>query len=145
MILLVSMAILGAALGAYLRPRPLAVVLALGAAGGIRGGLDLIVRLAGHKYDPPEWLLRLEAVVNAPSAGYLFVIGSAGGAALFAALLCMLLDETPYRPFWLPAEGGVRTRDRTGRYKRVADMIEERSIHAAAEARMHAAFDGEMR
>jgi len=145
MILLVVIAVLGAGLGAYLRPRPVAVVLSLGAAAGARGALDFVVALAGRKYDPPPWLEFLQAISISPSASYLSVLLAAGGGSLFAAVMCMFFDETPYRPFWLPPEGGVRARDGTGRYKRVADMIEERAIHAAAEARMHAAFDGDVR
>jgi len=143
MILLVVFAILGATFGAYMRPRPVAVALALLAAGGIRGGLDFIARLAHRDInDPPGWIDALKEMLEPSLAGYLPLIATAGGGALLAAVMCALFDDTPGRPFWMPSEGDVRIRDRTGKYKRVADMIETRSIHASAEARLHAAHDG---
>lgn len=146
MVLLIAFAILGAGLGAYLRPRPLAIVLALGLSAGVRGGLDFIAHLAARDAnDPPKWLATLDGIITPASAGYVPVIAAAAGGAVFSAVMCMFFDETPYRPFWMPAEGGVRTLDRNGRYKRVADMIEERSIHRSAEARLHAAHDGDPR
>lgn len=143
MILLAVFAVLGAAMGAYIRPRPVAVGLALLAAVGLRGGLDFVARLAHRDInDPPGWIDALKDMLEPAMAGYLPLIATAVGGALLAAILCAIFDKTPDRPFWMPSDGNDRKVDRTGRYKRVADMIEKRSIHNSAEARLHAAHDG---
>jgi hypothetical protein len=141
MILTILLALAGAALGAFLRPRLLAVVLAVGLSAGLRGGMDFVAHLSSQRDDAVGWGADLLRFLESPFTTYLVVISACGGAALFAALLCLLLEEKPVRPFWMPQEGDARRRDRTGRYVRAADMIEERAIHNRAEARVRAIFE----
>ena len=42
---------------------------------------------------------------------------------------------------WLPGEGAVRMKDKSGRLKRVAGMVEERSRTREAESRINSVFD----
>jgi len=136
---MVVMAVVGAALGAFMRPRVFAVALAIGLAGGLRGLLLYIARLAPiGDNGPPAWSQTLSHAFAGPLASYMMVMVAGGGGALFAALMCLLLDEKPVRPFWMPPEGDMRLRDRTGRYVRAAELIAERPIHAEAERRIQA-------
>lgn len=69
------------------------------------------------------------------------MIAVAGAGALFSALLCLILDERTAGALWLPHGDAARLRDRTGRYKRIADMVEIRPVQTAAEERVRSAFD----
>ncbi|MGA0603389.1 hypothetical protein ACO2Q3_21960 [Caulobacter sp. KR2-114] len=141
MILTVCIALFGAALGAFLRPRVLAVMLAAGVSAGVRAGPQFIGQLAGGREDADSWAGAMLRYFESPFTSYLVLIIAGAGAALFAALLCLFLEEKPAEPFWLPKEGDVRRRGRDGRYVRATGMIEERSIHNRAEARVRAAFE----
>ncbi|MBS0408452.1 MAG: hypothetical protein JSR86_00945 [Proteobacteria bacterium] len=142
MYLVVILALFGAALGAFLRPRPLAVAFAGGLSASLRPALLFVAHLTGQGDDAPTWAGAVERLMESPFASYLVLIAAGVGACLFAALLCLMFEEKPSRPFWMPQEGDVRRRDRTGRFVRATDMIEERAIHNHAEARVRAAFNG---
>jgi hypothetical protein len=142
MILLIVFAVFGAALGAYMRPRPVAVVLALVLAGAIRGGLQFAAHLIERTPAPPAWMTMLDSVIDAPGAGYVALIAVCGAGAFFSALMCLAFDHAPGEAFWLPKEGAVRRRDGTGRYQRLARMVEDRPNQSAAEARIKAAHSG---
>ncbi len=141
MILMICLALGGAALGAFLRPRLLAVAFAAGLAAASRAGPLFLAALSGGKDDSPNWGGDVVRFMESPLTGYLIVVSACAGAALFAALLTLFLEEAPSRPFWMPPEGDARLRDRTGRFIRAAEMIEERSIHNRAEANIRAHFD----
>lgn len=141
MILTVVIALLCAALGAFLRPRALAVVLAVGLSSGVRAAALFVADLAGARDDAATWGGDMLRFFESPFTSYLVLTIAGAGAALFAGLLCLLLEEKPVEPFWLPKEGDLRRRGRDGRYIRAAEMIEERAIHNRAEARVRAAHD----
>jgi hypothetical protein len=143
MVLVITFALVGAVLGAYLRPRPLAIVIAIGVPGGLRGMLSWVAGMIGQPDDPAPWQVMVAKVAADPVSGYLPVIAAGAGGAVIAAVLCVLLEkEGQSLPFWMPQEGGVRTRDRTGRYKRLANMVEDRPLQSEAERRLHAAHEG---
>lgn len=141
MILTMTIALLGAALGAFLRPRVFAVVLAIGLSSGVRAGALFAANLAGGRDDADTWASAVLRYFESTLTSYPVLIIAGTGAALFAGLLCMLLEEKPVEPFWLPREGDERRRGRDGRYIRAAGLIEERAIHNRAEAHVRAAFD----
>jgi hypothetical protein len=140
MIALIVLAVVGATLGAFMRPRPMALVLALGLAGGLRAGMAFVAHLGEQRLDHPDWAQYLSIYMASPGAGYLPLMAAAGGGSLFAGLLCYLLPDGSTRAFWLPAEGDVRVPDRTGRYKRADDMVRERSAPTEHEQRMRDAL-----
>lgn len=141
MILTAMIALLGAALGAFLRPRALAVALAVGLSAGVRAAALLVARLSGAQDDAATWGGAVLRYFESAFTGYLVLIIAGTGAALFAGLLCLLVEEKPAEPFWLPREGDVRRRGRDGRYIRAAGLIEERAIHNRAEANVRAAYE----
>jgi hypothetical protein len=142
MVLLIVFAVFGAALGAYMRPRPVAVVLALVVAGAIRAGLQLAAGLIERTPAPPAWMTMLDDIIAAPEAGYVALIAVCGAGAFFSALMCLAFDHGPGEGFWLPKDGAVRRRDGSGRYQRLARMVEDRPEQSAAEARIKAAHGG---
>lgn len=141
MILTIFLALIGAALGAFLRPRVLAAAFAVALSAGSRGGALFMAHMAGGNDESVSWAGDVIRFMESPFTSYLVVVSACGGAAVFAGLLCLLLEDTPSRPFWMPAEGDVRLRDRNGRYIRAADMIEERAIHNRAEAAIRRNFE----
>ncbi len=141
MVLMILLALAGAALGVFLRPRVLAVAFALGLAAASPPSLLFVARLAGGGDNAAGWAGDIQRMMVPPFASYVVLISAGAGGALFAALLCLLLEEKPTKPFWLPQQGDARRRHRDGRFVRAPDMIEERSIHDRAEARIKAAFE----
>lgn len=141
MVLTMTIALLCAALGAFLRPRALAVVLAIALSAGTRAAAVFAGNMSGARDDADTWGGALLRYFESPLTSYLVLVIAGAGAALFAGLLCFLLEEKPVEPFWLPKEGDERRRGRDGRYVRAAGLIEERSIHNRAEARVRAAHD----
>ena len=141
MILMILLALAAAALGALLRPRMLAVLLAVGLAAGARPALLFLARLAGSGDDAAGWAGDIQRLMESPFTSYLALICVGAGAALFAALLRLLFEGRSARALWLPQEGDLRRRRRDGRFVRAPDMIEERPIHDRAEARIKAAFE----
>ena len=141
MILMILLGLTGAALGSLLRPRTLAVLLALGLAAGSRPGLLFVARLAGAGDAAGGWAGDIQRMLESPFASYGALICVGAGAALFTALLGLLFEGRSSRAFWLPREGDVRSRRRDGRFVRAPDMIDERSIHDRAEARIKAVFE----
>jgi hypothetical protein len=139
MAILIAFALIAAALGAYMRPRLLAVAVALGLAAGLRALLAFVAGLPPKTDDPAPWLVAAQGLLAQPAAGYLPLMAAAGGGAAFAALACLFIEDSPQRAFWLPQQGDVRTRDATGRYKRLASMVEERPIQSEAERRLREA------
>ena len=141
MILTIVLALIGASLGAFLRPRLLAVVFAAALSAASRTGPLFVAHLAGGRDDSPNWAGDVIRFMESPLTGYLYIVAAGAGAAIFAALLCLLLEETPSRAFWMPQEGDARLRGRNGKFIRAADMIQERAIHNRAEARIRANFE----
>ncbi|HEX7758341.1 MAG TPA: hypothetical protein VF459_02480 [Caulobacteraceae bacterium] len=138
MILTIVLALIGAALGAFLRPRPLAVAFAAALSAGSRAGSLFVARLFQEGDGSANWGGDVLNYMDSPFTSYLVIISACAGAALFTALLRPFLREGRSRPLWMPQEGDVRRRDRTGKFIRAAGMVEERAIHSSAEARIRA-------
>jgi hypothetical protein len=138
MVMLVLMAIVGAVLGACVRPRLIAVPLAIGVAEGCRGLIDLVAPTAVDNISAPFWAKAALGVAEDPLSGYLPLLAVSAGAALLTALLTLLIDRAPPRPASLAEATAVQRRVRKGRYVRAANMIEERPAQAKAEERQKA-------
>jgi hypothetical protein len=112
MILLVAMALLGALLGAFLRPRLISPFAAVALTEVLHIWMGLTVPL-------------------------LPLIGASGGAALIAAVLMMTRRDKSFAAAPLN-DAAAQRRVRKGRYVRDPDMIEERPAQIRAEARQKA-------
>ena len=95
MILLVLMALVGAVLGAVVRPRLIAIPLAIGVVEGLRGLVSLAAPIAIDNDKAPDWAKLALGVELNPVDGYWPLLAVSGGAALIAGLLSLLIDRPP--------------------------------------------------
>jgi len=133
MVLIAALAVFGAAVGAWVRPRAAAVVAAGLLGGAMRFAVDLMLVVERAAPHPTQWMNDLGAWAADPGMDYLAATATAAAAAFFAALLSLILGER--------IEIG-RPKDRSGRWRRLKGMIEERPTQSAAEARLHSMYDG---
>ena len=138
MIMLVLMAVVGAVLGAIIRPRLIAIPLAIAVAEGCRGLIDLAAPLAIDNMAAPFWAKAALAVAVKPMSGYLPLLGVSAGAALLTAILTLTIDRAPPKQTTLQEATAVQRRVRKGKYVRASNMIEDRPAQAKAEERQKA-------
>ena len=136
--MLVLMAALGAVLGAVIRPRLIAIPLAIGVVEGLRGVIDLLAPNAIDNVAAPFWSVWALAVAEAPEDGYLPLLGVSAAAAILSALLTLMIDRAPPKHATLAESTALQRRVLKGRYVRAKDMIEERPAQAKAEERQKA-------
>jgi hypothetical protein len=137
MIALGLMALIGALLGARVRPRLVGVLLAIGLAAGFRSAVAMFAPEAVDNIRAPIWAQWSLAVAVDPLDGYLALLAVCGGAALISAVLGMVFDRRPAAARSVVGVDDDRTLRgvRGGRYQRAAGMVEERPLQAKAEAR----------
>src|SRR5580698_5909048 len=131
MVILVLMALVGAVLGAWVKPRLIAVPLAIGLAEGLRGLIGVAAPLAIDNTNAPMWAQWALAVVIDPVDDYLPLLAVSSGSALIAAVLAMVLGERTVRPVSLSEATAFRRRVEKGRYVRAEGMVEQRPVQAA--------------
>lgn len=136
--MLVLMAALGAVLGALVRPRLIAIPLAIGVVEGARGLVDLIAPSAIDNVSAPFWAVAALTISETPMDGYLPLLGVSAAAAILSALLTLLIDRGPLKPATLAESTALQRRVLKGRYVRAKDMIEDRPAQAKAEERQKA-------
>jgi hypothetical protein len=121
-----------------MRNRVLAVLVAILAVGAIQAGAMFVAEMMSHN--------EIYAVLGETISSYVGKdfwsvapsVAAAGAGAVMAAVMLMLMKLDKADKITLPDEGSElpRTRDRNGKLRRAAGMIEERPIHAAAESRI---------
>jgi len=129
MILLAIMAMLGAAMGVFLRPRILAVPFAVAVGGGARATLGLAAMPATGDGQGPDWAEFSAAVAGQQLEGYPIMIGACLCGALIALALGAGVDKRQ------PGASNLPRRIVNGRLERAPGMVEERPQQKAAEAR----------
>ncbi len=135
MIMLGLMAVLGAFLGAVVRPGLVGAPIAIGVAEAARGLIGALAAAAIDNATAPWWSQAALALVQDPMAGYLPLLGASGGAAILAALLAMLVRGQTRGQRSLDGATDVRRKVVNGHYVRAEGMVEERSRQQEAEAR----------
>jgi hypothetical protein len=121
MITMAVFAIIGAALGMFVRPRPLGVALSILLALTVEGVVFWVISVMARQPNREVLILRLREAFGADLIGMAGPIAAATISALFAAVLG---DEIQRRA------------GKDGRYARAKGMVEERAIHAQAESRI---------
>jgi len=129
MILLAIMAVVGAALGVFMKPRILAIPFTVAVAGGVRALLGLAAMPAAGGSQGPDWAEFSAVVVGQQLEGYPMMIGACLAGALIAMVLGGWADRRE------PAPSDLPRRIRNGRLERTAGMVEERPQQKAAEER----------
>jgi hypothetical protein len=135
MIMMATAAILGAALGLFVRPRLLGVALAVLLIAGVEGGVFMLLK-ALHEQPNREVLIgRIEAVFGEDWVGAAIPVGVAFIGAVLAAVMGTISDpKTTVSVF--TGDEVRRKAGKDGRYARVQGMVEDRQIHKKAESRI---------
>jgi len=134
MFTLATAAIIGAALGLFVRPRLLGVLVAVLLAVAIEGGVLLLIGMLDDQPNRELLIGRLEAVFGEGVTGAVGPVAAAFIGAVLAALMGSFSD--PASPVLVTADQLRRKAGKNGRYSRVEGMVEERQIHAKAESRI---------
>jgi hypothetical protein len=138
MVLLAIMALLGAVLGALVKPGILAVPIGVGLAAGLRSLIGQVAPGAIDNPNAPVWSQLALQIASSPMGGYVPLLSVCGGAALISSLLCMAIDRRSPTATTFEEATRVRRPVRNGRYLRDPDMVEQRLSQRQAEARQKA-------
>jgi hypothetical protein len=144
MIVMVIAAVLGAALGVFVRPWLLAPVIAVTLGGGVQGGMIFVARLLANREGQERTVALLGEMAGTNVMALIPTVAAAGIAAVLAALLSKMADgDQPDEKFWIPSDevDSGRARGKDGRRRRLAGMVEDREVHAKAEGRIGAILD----
>ena len=135
MITMAAFAILGAALGMFLRPRILGVVIPVLVAATIEGGVLWMVGVMEKQPNRELLIERLQAIFGEGWVGAVGPVAAALIGSVMAVLMASFTDSG--KPdLVLSAEGIQRRAGKNGRYARAEGMVEDRAIHAKAESRI---------
>jgi len=134
MITMAAFAIIGAALGLFVRPRLLGVALPILLALIVEGGVYWAIGVMDHQPNREVLILRLRAIFGEDLIGMVGPVAAAAIGAVVAAVLGAFTD--PKTALVLSAEGINRRVGKDGRYARAEGMVEDRAIHAKAESRI---------
>lgn len=135
MFTMATAAIIGAALGLFVRPRLLGVLVAVLLVGAVEGGVLMLIGMLEGQPNRELLIGRLEAVFG---EGLLGAAGPVAAAFIGAVLSAMMgsFSDRGDTPGLLTADQLRRRVGKDGRYARIEGMVEERQIHAKAESRI---------
>jgi hypothetical protein len=134
MVLLVLIGLVSAVIGASMRPRLLAVLLATVVAGGLRGLVGVASFLAVDSIHSPVWAQMALSSTESTLADFRLLVAIGFGAATLGALVASFTRRR------VRAGDGPRP-VRKGRYARAPEMIEDRPQQEAAEQRQKALLE----
>lgn len=132
MILIVAAAILGAAVGLYVRPRVFALAIAISVSGAAQMVVVFLVRMAGKKPGYEALGEKLSYFTSLDINGIWPVMAAAGTGTLFAALAWSVMSKESTDVFWFP---GANDEDRRNGVRSMG-LVEDRAIHAEARERL---------
>lgn len=134
MIMMATAAILGAALGLFVRPRLLGVAVAVLLVAGVEGGALMLIEMLHSQPNREVLIGRLEGLFGEDWVGAAIPVGVAFIGAVLAAVMGTISD--PKTVTVLTGDEVRRKAGKDGRYARVQGMIEDRQIHQKAESRI---------
>ena len=134
MITMAAFAIIGAALGLFVRPRWLGVILPIALALIVEGGVYWAIGIMERQPNREVLIMRLQDIFGEDWIGMMGPVAAAVIGSVMAALLGAFTD--PKTETVLSAEGIQRRAGKDGRYARAQGMVEDRAIHAKAESRI---------
>ena len=134
MIMMATAAILGAALGLFVRPRLLGVFAAVLLIGVIEGGALMLIGMLHSQPNRELLIARFEGVFGEDWVGAVIPVGVAFIGAVLAAVMGTITD--PKTVSVLTGDEVRRKAGKDGRYARIQGMVEERQIHEKAESRI---------
>ncbi len=134
MIMMATAAILGAALGLFVRPRLLGVAAAVLLIAGVEGAALMLIDMLHSQPNREVLIGRLEGLFGENWFGAAIPVGVAFIGAVLAAVMGTISD--PKTVTVLTGDEVRRKAGKDGRYARVQGMVEERQIHQKAESRI---------
>ena len=137
MLLVIVSAILGAALGLFVRPRLFAIATALALSGGVQQAIAFAGRLAAREPGKHALVEKLDLLVGLDNESVWPVLAAAGAGAIASAVLWSLARRESTDRFWFPGDEPLDRRKRL----RAMNRVEERAIHARAESRFNQLMD----
>lgn len=140
MVTLAVFALLGAALGLFVRPHLLGVALAGILAGIVEGSVYWMVGVMARQPNRELLVERLQAVFGEGVVGAIIPVAAAVIGAVLAAVMSAFTDPATKAPV-LSADGIQRRVGKNGRYARAEGMVQDRAIHAKAESRIDKILD----
>lgn len=138
MLLVIIAALVGAALGLFVRPRLFAIAIALALSGGVQQAIAFAGRLAAREPGKHALVEKLDLLVGLDNESVWPVLAAAGAGAIASAVLWSLIQRESTDRFWFP--GDDQPLDRRKRL-RAMTQVEERAIHARAESRFNQLMD----
>ena len=135
MITMAAFAIIGAALGLFVRPRVLGVILPVLLAAIVEGSVLWMIGVMEKQPNRELLIDRLQTIFGEGWVGAIGPVAAAFIGATMAAVMSAFTDPAGPGPV-LSAEGIQRRVGKDGRYARAKGMVEERAIHAKAESRI---------
>lgn len=135
MITMAAFAIIGAALGLFVRPRWLGVFVPIALAVLVEGGAHWAMGVMAHQTNREVLIMRLEDVFGEDWIDAAGPVAAAVIGSVVAALLGVFTDPKTAAPVF-SAESIQRRAGKDGRYARAQGMVEDRAIHAKAESRI---------
>ncbi len=135
MITMAAFAIIGAALGLFVRPRWLGVLLPILLAVLVEGGVWWAIGIMDRQPNREVLILRLHQIFGEDWIDMIGPVAAAVIGPVVAALLGFFTDPKAAAPVF-SAEGIKRNVGKDGRYARAQGMVEDRAIHAKAESRI---------
>lgn len=134
MIMMAICAVLGAALGLYVKPRWLGVAIAVALVAAVQGGILMIISLIEDQPNRELLIRHLREVFGEGLVGSIPPVATALIGGILAAALGGLTDKD--RPSAVITADGIRRKvGKNGRYARMEGMVEERPARKAAESR----------
>jgi hypothetical protein len=134
MITMAAAAILGAALGLFVRPRLLGVLIAVLLVGSVEGGALLLIGMLDDQPNRELLIGRLQGVFGDDMITAAAPVAAAFIGAILAAVMGQFSD--PETSVSLTGDDLRRKAGKNGRYSRVQGMVEDRQIHQKAESRI---------
>ena len=136
MTLLVLMGVVGACVGAWLKPRLAAVPGMLALVAAVRALIGVLAPMAVGQTAAPYLAQVAFQFVQDPADDYVPLLGVAGGSALIAMLFALAADRRARGAMTLEEATRARRRIRQGRFVRATGMLDPRKGESEAAERL---------
>ena len=136
MVLLALMGVVGAVLGAWIKPRPPAVVGALALAAAVRALIGVLAPMAVGETAAPFFARIAFQIVQDGADDYGPLLGVAGASALIAVSFAVVADRRSRRTMTLDEATRARRRIRKGKFVRASGMVDARQRQSEAADRL---------
>jgi len=122
--------------GAWIKPRPLAILGALALAAGTRALIGVLAPMAVGDAAAPLFARAAFQIVQDAADDYVPLLSVCGGAALIAVFFAVVADRRSRRTMTLEEATRARRRIRQGKFVRASGMLDSRKRQSEAAERL---------